>query len=171
MLSRYRAAYAPPGALAFSAAGFVARFALAIYPIAMVLMVSARTHAYGYAGVVTGVLVLGGAIGSPIAGQLVDRFGQRPMLLRYGFAHFAFATCFGLLITAGAPLWTLLPPAAGMGASYLSVGALVRARWSYVWAEEPAPRSTAYSVESAVDELVFSLGPLSPRCWPPTCRR
>ena len=28
MLSRYRAAYAPPGALAFSAAGFVARLAI-----------------------------------------------------------------------------------------------------------------------------------------------
>ncbi|HTZ44213.1 MAG TPA: MFS transporter [Jatrophihabitans sp.] len=160
MLSRYRAAFAPPGALAFSAAGFVARFALAIYPIGLVLIVSARTHAYGYAGVVSGAYVLGSAVGGPTAGLLVDRFGQHAMLLRYAALHLAMAACFAALIEVRAPLWTLLPPAALMGASFLNVGALIRARWSHVWADQPAPRATAYSVESAVDELVFVLGPL-----------
>ena len=160
MLSQYRAAYAPPGALAFSAAGFVARFALAIYPIGLVLIVSARTHAYGLAGVVSGTYVLGSALGSPVAGVLVDRYGQRRMLRRFALAHLVCAGCFGALIAARAPVWTLLLPAAGMGASFLNVGALIRARWSYVWAAAPGPRSTAYSIESAVDELVFVCGPL-----------
>ncbi|MFL6163930.1 MAG: MFS transporter [Jatrophihabitantaceae bacterium] len=160
MLSRYRAAYAPPGALAFSAAGFVARFAIAIYPIGLVLIVSARTHTYGFAGVVSGCYVLGSAVGAPIGGRLVDRYGQRSVLLRFTVAHLAFAAGFGLLIAVHAPLWTLLPPAVGMGASFLSVGALIRARWSYVWTDEPVPRSTAYSIESTLDELVFVLGPL-----------
>jgi MFS family permease len=160
MLSRYRAAYAPPGALAFSAAGFVARFAIAIYPIGLVLIISARTHTYGYAGVVSGCYVFGGAVIGPIGGRLVDRFGQRPMLLRFALLHLAFVTCFAVLIAVRAPLWTLLPPAIGMGGSFLSVGALIRARWSYVFADEPVPRSTAYSIESALDELVFVLGPL-----------
>jgi MFS family permease len=160
MLSRYRAAYAPPGALAFAAAGFVARFAIAIYPIGLVLIVSARTHTYGFAGVVSGCYVFGGAVGAPIGGRLVDRFGQRTVLVRFALGHFAFAACLGLLIAIRAPLWTLLPPAIGMGVSFLSVGALIRARWSYVWADEPVPRSTAYSIESALDELVFVLGPL-----------
>ncbi len=160
MLSRYRAAYAPPGALAFSTAGFVARFALAIYPIGLVLIVSARTHAYGSAGVVSGCYVLGSAIGGPLAGLLVDRHGQRSMLVRFALLHLAFAACFGLLIAVRAPVWTLLPPAVCLGASFVNMGALVRARWSYVWADQPAPRSTAYSIESAVDELVFVCGPL-----------
>jgi len=160
MLSRYRAAFQPPGALTFSAAGFVARFALALYPIGLVLIVSARTHNYGYAGVVSGSYVLGSALGSPAAGLLVDRYGQRPMLRRFAAAHLAFAACFGLLIWLSAPLWTLLPPAVLMGASFLNVGALIRARWSHVWAGEPAPRATAYSVESTLDEVVFVLGPL-----------
>jgi MFS family permease len=160
MLSRYRAAYAPPGALAFATAGFVARFAIAIYPIGLVLIISARTHTYGFAGVVSGCYVFGSAVGAPIGGRLVDRFGQRAVLIRFAAAHFAFAACFGLLVAIRAPLWTLLPPAIGMGASFLSVGALIRARWSYVWADEPVPRSTAYSIESALDELVFVLGPL-----------
>jgi MFS family permease len=160
MLSRYRAAYARPGALAFAAAGFVARFAIAIYPIGLVLIISARTHTYGFAGVVSGCYVFGGAVGGPIGGRLVDRFGQGSMLVRFALGHVAFAACLGLLIAVRAPLWTLLPPAIGMGVSFLSVGALIRARWSYVWADEPVPRSTAYSIESALDELVFVLGPL-----------
>ena len=160
MLSRYRAAYAPPGALAFSAAGFVARFAVAIYPIGLVLIISARSHTYGYAGVVSGCYVFGGAVVGPIGGRLVDRYGQRTLLLRFALLHLAFVACFAVLIAVRAPLWTLLPPAIGMGGSFLSVGALIRARWSYVWADEPVPRSTAYSIESALDELVFVLGPL-----------
>jgi MFS family permease len=160
MLSRYRAAFAPPGALAFSAAGFVARFAIAIYPIGLVLIVSARTHTYGYAGVVSGCYVFGGAVGGPIGGRLVDRYGQRSMLLSFAAVHVALVICLGVLLLVRAPLWTLLPPAIGMGVSFLSVGALIRARWSYVWADEAGPRATAYSVESALDELVFMLGPL-----------
>jgi MFS family permease len=160
MLSRYRAAYAPPGAVAFSAAGFVARFAIAIYPIGLVLIVSARTHTYGFAGVVSGCYVFGGAVGGPIGGRLVDRYGQRSTLLSFAAIHLALTIWLGMLLLARAPLWTLLPPAFGMGASFLSVGALIRARWSYVWADQAGPRSTAYSVESALDELVFMLGPL-----------
>src|SRR5947209_14850105 len=110
MLSRYRAAYAPPGALAFAAAGFVARFAIAIYPIGLVLIISARTHTYGYAGVVSGCYVFGGAVGAPIGGRLVDRFGQRSILLRFAVAHLVCVGWLGALLAVRAPLWTLLPP-------------------------------------------------------------
>lgn len=160
MLTRYRAAYATAGAPAFSAAGLVARFPIAIYPIGLVLIVSARTHAYGFAGVVTGVYVFGGAIGGPFAGVLVDRYGQHRMLHWFAGAHLLIAAVFAALIAAKSPLWTLLPPAALMGITLLNIGALIRARWSYVWAGQDGPRATAYSVESVLDETVFVVGPL-----------
>jgi MFS family permease len=160
VLARYRAAYASPGALTFSAAGLVARLPIAIYPIGLVLIVSARTHAYGFAGVVAGSYVLGGAVGGPVAGVLVDRYGQRRMLLRLAIGHLAITAIFATLILTRAPLWTLLPPAVLMGATLLNVGALVRARWSYVWAGQDGPRATAYSIESVLDETVFVIGPL-----------
>jgi hypothetical protein len=47
-----------------------------------------------------------------------------------------------------------------MGITLLNVGALIRARWSNLWSSDPARRSTAYSVESVLDEVVFVLGPL-----------
>lgn len=160
MLSRYRAAFAAPGAWKFSAAGFLARLTLAIYPIAIVLMISGRTHSYGYAGVVSGSYVVGSAAGNPVAGVLVDRLGQHRVLPGFLIAHLASTAVFGLLVTVHAPLWTLLPPAVLMGVTMLNIGALIRARWSYIWPGDGPQRSTGYSVESTLDEAIFVLGPL-----------
>ncbi|MDQ2839199.1 MAG: MFS transporter [Actinomycetota bacterium] len=160
MLNRYRAAFAAPGAAAFSTAGFVSRLPIAIYPIAIVLIVSARTHSYGYAGVISGSYVIGGAFGNPAAGILVDRFGQHRMLPRFLLGHLVAAGVFAVLLTVRAPLWTLLVPALLMGVTLLNIGALIRARWSRLWADDPAQRSTAYSVESTLDEVIFVIGPL-----------
>jgi MFS family permease len=156
----YRAAFGTPGALSFSAAGFVARLPIAIYPIGIVLIVSARTHAYGLAGVVSGSYVLGGAAGNPLAGVLVDRYGQHRMLPPFLTAHAASVASFAVLLLIRAPQWTLLPPALLMGVTLLNIGALIRARWSAVWSDEPARRSTGYSVESVLDEVIFVIGPV-----------
>jgi MFS family permease len=160
VLNRYRAAFSSPGTLEFSAAGFLARITLAIYPIAIVLIISGRTHSYGYAGVVSGSYVIGGAVGNPIAAVLVDKLGQHRVLPWFLIAHLLSTAMFGALITVHAPLWTLLPPAVLMGITMLNIGALVRARWSHVWPGDGPERSTGYSVESTLDEVVFVLGPL-----------
>ncbi|HJQ02721.1 MAG TPA: MFS transporter [Jatrophihabitans sp.] len=161
MRSRYQAAFAAPGALAFSAAGFLARLPIAVYPIAIVLIVSGRTHTYGFAGVVSGTYVIGGAVGNPLAGVLIDLYGQHRMLPRFLIGHLLSVGVFAALVLGHAPLWTLLPPAVLMGATLLNVGALIRARWSNLWSDDPVRRSTAYSVESVLDEVVFVLGPLT----------
>jgi MFS family permease len=160
VLKRYRAAFSAPGAPEFSAAGFLARITLAIYPIAIVLIISGRTHSYGYAGVVSGSYVVGGAVGNPYAAVLVDRLGQHRVLPWFLIAHLLSTGLFGALITVHAPLWTLLPPAVLMGVTMLNIGALVRARWSHIWPGNGPERSTGYSVESTLDEVIFVLGPL-----------
>ena len=67
---------------------------------------------------------------------------------------------FGALVTVHAPLWTLVAPAVLMGVTMLNIGALVRARWSSRLARGGPERSTGYSVESTLDEVIFVLGPL-----------
>jgi len=161
VLTSYGAAYARTGTAQISAAGFIARFPIAVYPIALVLIVSSSTGQYGFAGVVSGCSVFGGALGNPVAAKLIDHFGQRRVLLPFLIAHAAVAAVFAMLISAHAPLWTLPVPAAGIGFSMVNVGAVVRARWSYVWADADAPRSTAYAIESILDEAIFVLGPLT----------
>ncbi|MEO7260579.1 MAG: MFS transporter [Jatrophihabitantaceae bacterium] len=160
MLNRYRAAFAVPGAVEFSAAGFLSRVSIAVYPIAIVLIISGRTHSYGFAGVVSGCYVVGGAIGNPTAAVLVDKLGQHRVLPWFLIAHLISTGVFGALVTAHAPLWTLVVPAVLMGITLLNIGALVRARWSHVWPGEGPERSTGYSVESTLDEVIFVVGPL-----------
>jgi MFS family permease len=160
VLNRYRAAFAVPGAVKFSAAGFLSRVSLAVYPIAIVLIISGRTQSYGFAGVVSGCYVLGGAVGNPIAAVLVDKLGQHRVLPWFLIAHAISAAVFGALVTVQAPLWTLVAPAVLMGVTMLNIGALVRARWSHIWPGDSPERSTGYSVESTLDELIFVLGPL-----------
>jgi MFS family permease len=160
VLTRYRAAFAPAGAAAFSGAGFISRFSIAIYPIAIVLIVSAQTDSYGFAGLVSGFFVLGEAIGNPVVGILVDRLGQGRVLKPFVAAHAVAVVGFLVLLGLDAPDWTLLPLAIAMGATLLNIGALIRARWSAVWSDDAAQRSTAYAVESTLDELIFVIGPI-----------
>jgi len=61
MLKSYGCRLRSAGAGRLSAAGFVARFPIAVYPIALVLIVSASSGEYGFAGVVSGCSVFGGA--------------------------------------------------------------------------------------------------------------
>lgn len=159
MLDHYRAAFRAPGSAAFFAAGFVMKMPYAIYPVGIVLIVSARTGHYAFAGVLAGCYVAANGAGNPVLARLVDRFGQSRVLLPASAAHVAGVVALAALISAGTPRWTFVPPALVMGFSYLAVGSLTRARWSYVLGGRPE-LSTAYSLESAFDEVVFTVGPL-----------
>jgi MFS family permease len=159
MLKTYRAVFRAPGSAAFTAAGFVMRMPIAIYPIGLVLIVSARTGHYGFAGVASAVYIAGGIPGGPLLSRLVDRYGQRALLIPATAVHVGSVITLAVLLESGAPDWTLLPPIFLAGFAYLSVGSLTRARWSLALAGQPE-LSTAYSLESILDELIFVIGPL-----------
>lgn len=159
MLATYRAAFRMPGTARFCAAAFVMRLPLAIYPLGLVLIVSAHTGKYGFAGVLAGIYVAANGAGNPVLARLVDRLGQRRVLVPASAVHAAAAFVLGVLVRTRAPQWSLIPAAVVLGFSYLSVGSLVRARWSYALAGRPE-LGTAYSLESILDEAIFTLGPL-----------
>lgn len=159
MLQRYRVIFRVPGALAFCAASFITRMPIAIYPIAIVLVVSARDGRYGFAGVLSAVYVFGYAVGSLVLSALVDRRGQRRLLVPCAAMHAAGVLTFAILLPADAPDWLLVVPVAVFGFTNISVRALVRARWAYVLGAGPQ-LATALSLEGLLDEAVFMLGPL-----------
>ena len=127
--------------------------------IGTVLMIQGYTGSYAMAGRVSAVLVVAQALGSPQVARFVDRLGQRRVLL----PALAVTTA-GLLglvgaAAAGAPepvLWVLAVVA---GLSQGSYGSYVRARWTHA-VPEPRRLHTAFSFESAVDELVYIVGPV-----------
>jgi MFS family permease len=159
MLDAYRAVFRAPGTAAFCAAGFVLRLPIALYPIGLVLAVSARDGRYGFAGVLSAAYILGGVPGGPLLGRWIDRFGQRAMLVPAGAVHLAAVAVLTALFELDAPDVTLLAPAVVAGFASLPSGSMVRARWSLTLAGRPE-LSTAYSLESTLDEVIFVLGPL-----------
>lgn len=159
MLKTYRAAFRRPGTAAFCAAAWVMRVPIAMYPLGLVLILSARDGRYGFAGVLSGVYVLANGIGNPVLARLTDRLGQGRLLVPASLVHAASTILLAVCLTAHWPDWTLIAPTAVCGFSYLSVGSLVRARWSFVLAGRPE-LNTAYSLESTLDEVIFVLGPL-----------
>ena len=159
MLDTYRAVFRAPGTAAFTISGFVMGMPQAMYPIALVLIISARDGRYGFAGVTSACFIAGGVAGLPLLSRLVDRLGQHRLLIPATSVHVAavLATC--ALVELDVPDWAVLPPVFVFGFTYLSVGSLVRARWSWVLAGRPE-LTTAYSLASILDEAIFVSGPL-----------
>jgi MFS family permease len=159
MFARYRSVFRLPGAAAFCVASFVARMPLAMYALGIVLVISAREGKYGFAGVLSACYVFGNAIGIPILSIVIDRYGQRRVLLPAGAVHLGSGIAFAIMLKTSAPDWALVLPAVVFGLSYLPFGSLVRARWSNLLDGHPE-LSTALSVESVLDEVIFVIGPL-----------
>lgn len=159
MLRPYRDVLTRPGALAFSSAGVLARLPMSMVGIAIVLAVPEVYGSYGLAGKITAVYVIVHSVCAPLLAHLVDRFGQaRVMRPALRVATVGICGLIASIATAAHPLW-VVASAVVAGASIGSVGALVRARWSYIL-RDPAEIHTAYSLESALDELVFIVGPV-----------
>jgi predicted MFS family arabinose efflux permease len=157
--SPYLAALATPGALRFSAAGFLGRLQISMYGLGTVLLVSSVTGQYGLAGAVAAAGAAGYAVVSPLTARLGERFGQRAALLPLA-GVFAAASC--ALIAgaiARAPGWVLLVASAVAGAATPQLGAMVRARWSVLLAGS-ALLHAAFSLESVADEVIFVAGPV-----------
>jgi predicted MFS family arabinose efflux permease len=159
VLSPYRDLLSTPGGLRFSAAGFVARMPIAMMSLGIVLLVAGRTGRYGVAGAVSAAFALVNAVSAPLIAQLIDRVGQRRVLLPAVALHAVSLVAFIVLVTAKAPTWTWFAGAATAGLFAPSIGSLVRARWGYVLGPGRLLQ-TAFSFEAVVDEFIFFVGPL-----------
>lgn len=159
MPSPYRAIFAAPGTVRFSAAGLVGRMPLSMLAIGVVTMISQITGRYGLAGALAATLALSAAGMGPLISRLVDRHGQRRVLRPTALTAVTAGT--GLLVCAqwSAPEWTLFVFAAGAGCMP-SVGAMVRARWAAIYRGSPRELHAAYAWESIVDEVCFIFGPI-----------
>ena len=142
----------------FSAAGVIGRMPMAMFGLGTVLLISAGTGRYGVAGSVAASGALGAAVCVPLIARLVDRLGQRRVLVPL-CVMFAFAVSgLVLAVEVGAPDWALFLPGAVAGASMPALGPMVRARWSALLAGSPRLH-TAFSLESVADELCYIVGP------------
>ena len=158
--ARYARVLRTPHVLPLMASALVARLPIGIDSLAIVLFLRDRTGSYATAGVVSAAFALGSGAGAPLSGRLIDRFGQRGVLVPLALVHTgALATLVGLAL-ASAPTALLLPAALVAGATIPPISATLRPLWGPMLHDDQDLLPTAYALDSVMIELVFVLGPL-----------
>jgi MFS family permease len=155
---RYAQAFALPGSLAFSSAGWIGRFPKGSLAIGVLVLVASVSGSYALGGAVSGTLTLALAAAGPIWSRVMDRWGQRRALALS--LPVLVAASLGLVaaVLAGAPVWTWFALAVVAGVAVIDIGSAVRSRWSAA-TSDAGLRHTAYSVESVADEAAFVVAP------------
>lgn len=158
-LGAYGRLFAVPGSAAFTAANLVARLPMGMLTVAAVLMISEHHGSYALAGAVTAARLAATAVVAPLTARLVDRLGQArvlvPAVLVAACGELGLVAC---VVTDAVP-WTLFACAVG-AATVPNTGGMSRARWAYLYRDDPAARHTANALEQALDELCFMCGPV-----------
>jgi MFS family permease len=125
--------------------------------IAVLLLIRAQTGSFGVAGLAVGAYSIFAAAASPVQGMLVDRLGQRKVLLPCAVGQGAALMLLVLAATLGSSEWLLLLLAALAGALLPPVSACTRALWGQI--DEPI-RQAAFALDAISQEMIWILGPL-----------
>lgn len=149
----YRRTLALPGVRTLMVLVFLARIPMSASGMVLTLHVAVGLgHGYGAAGAAGAVLTIGIALGAPVLGRIVDRYGLRPMVIvttlgEATFWLFGRHLPYPLLLAAGFVGGLLVLPSMSIGRQ--AIAALV----------PPDLRRTAYSMDSVFTELSFMVGP------------
>jgi MFS family permease len=146
--------------LPLMASALVARLPIGIDSLAIVLFLRERAGSYAAAGVVSAAFALGGGAGAPLAGRLVDRFGQGRVLVPLALVHAGGLAGLVGLVLLDAPVVVLVPVAVIAGLALPPISATLRPLWVPMLRDEPELLPTAYALDSVLIEFVFVFGPL-----------
>ncbi|MCH4160298.1 MAG: MFS transporter [Bifidobacterium sp.] len=161
-VSLYARIFEIPGTASFSAAAAIARLPISMIPLGTVLAINGIYGDWTSSGIVSALNVIGLAAGTPLFARLFDRYGQHTVGRVALVLSISSMLIFAVAVLLTVPLWLLFALAFLMGATQFSFGALVRTRWSSVLSRSGHSEllTTAYAFESAVDELIFIIGPI-----------
>jgi predicted MFS family arabinose efflux permease len=159
VLTTYRRALALPGAWQFSLTGFVARLPIAMIGLGIVLLISTETGSYALAGLLSAAFQVAAAAGAIASSRVIDRVGQHRLLPWLGAVNALALVGFVAAVEYGLPVIVQALVVAVAGAAQPAIGSMVRARWAAAAPDMDRLRS-AFALESIIDELIFSVGPL-----------
>ncbi|HET6560299.1 MAG TPA: MFS transporter [Marmoricola sp.] len=148
---------------AYVAVAFLGRLPLSMSQLGTLLLVSTATDSYGTGGLAAGALAVSNAAGSPIAGAVADRVGQRPVVLVQSLAGAVAMVALVLLTLGGQPGPVLVAASVVTGFVLPQVGPLARVRWrpmtESAGQHQRRLMNAAFSYEGAADEASFVIGP------------
>ncbi|MGK4580286.1 MFS transporter [Kitasatospora sp. HPMI-4] len=135
---------------------WVGRLPSAMAALTIPLALREAGAGYGFVGAAAGSYAIAAAVGSPLLGRLVDRWGQTRVLLptavlsAAGFVAIALAPRQPVAVIAGAVLAGAMTP---------PLEPCLRVLWPVITPEERL--ESAYALDSSAQELVFVAGPLA----------
>ncbi|HET7327961.1 MAG TPA: MFS transporter [Nocardioidaceae bacterium] len=142
---------------------FLGRLPLAMSQLGTLLLVAGSTGSYAAGGISAGALAVANAVGSPVAGAIADRIGQRPVVLVQSLLGSAGLLAVVGLASAGAEWPVQAVVAAATGLAIPQVGPLARVRWRPIVKDSGTHYrrlvDAAFSYEGSADEASFVLGP------------
>lgn len=137
----------------------IGRIPVGLSTLALVLFLQSQASSLADAGIAGACLVLGLAAMAPVIGRAVDRAGPRRVLLACVALHPTAMVGLTLLALSQAHRGWIFAAALVSGASLPPITVCVRALYSRL-VSDAALQRTAYSLDSALIETVFILGPM-----------
>ncbi|MCS5721528.1 MFS transporter [Herbiconiux sp. CPCC 203407] len=129
----------------------------AMAALALVQLVRSTSGDFGFAGLITAVYVVAGAVGQPLLGRLIDRLGQIAVLAVSGILSFLAFT--GMALTLEPLPGPAVALAAAAGVFTPPLEPALRALWPRLVAPGPQLKA-AFSLDAGAQEIIFILGPL-----------
>jgi MFS family permease len=148
-----------PGVAVIVLATLIGRMPIGISGLAILLYVREVTGSFAAAGVATGALALGSALGAPLQGRLVDRRGIG-MLVPLAGLHAAGLLAVWTSGAAGAPAGLLVALSFVTGTTIPPLSSVLRSRWPYLLSDRAELVAGAFALDSVLIEVVFVTGPL-----------
>lgn len=161
----YRKLFSIPGAFKFSMAALIGRLPAGMIGLAIIFPLSSILGSYANAGIVAAATMSGMAFAAPFSGRLVDRYGQRNILVIFAVLNLLSTLSLIVCTKYAAPFSVLCLMGAVCGASRLSTGTMARTRWAFVIPKKnityyKETLQAAFAFESVLDEIVFICAPI-----------
>ena len=141
----------------------VARLPFAMMVVGTLTLLVERGESVATAGAVSAVAGIGTAVGAPLLGRLVERWGQRGVLLLFGTVFCLALLGFVWLVATSAPVWASVVAVAIAGVASPQVAPMSRSRVTAVARVQNVPAEQldrAMGYESMADEGAFVVGPV-----------
>jgi len=158
--ARYSAVLRSPHVTPLLAASMLARLPYGLYALAAILYLAEERGSYAVAGLVDGAFAIGAAVGVPWQSRLIDRLGQRRVLLPAALVDVVATVLLVALTESGAPTVALMACGLVGGLAVPNIGGALRTLWPELLARRDELMATAFALDSVAVELLFTLGPL-----------
>ncbi len=145
-----------PGVIRVVSSQLLARFPFGMMSLVFVLHIYDKTQSYALAGLAVGLETLGVAIGSPLLGRWMGRFGVRRTLLIAASMSTLAITTIGLAPFSGEWLVALCFL---VGISSPPIQSAVRT--IYPTLVEKRGMGTLYALDASLQELIWVIGPVA----------